>query len=257
MAIMQIAPTLSAPLCLGSHGEDVKELQRQLSDARTGQMLSVDGRFGKLTHKAVIEFQRRNSVKADGVVGPVTAKLLKWEYRAGRVMPYVISFEEPPRPAMTPPLAVLVDAIIEGLKPLRSAVEDAILETPTGAPTKNLKRREYANLEWDHFVERLRNLANELPDGNLAIAGLRAAFRTYIDSIHSELKALEFYAKGGYYWRLHPILDSLPVDVIARTMDRVLRGEQLVAIALAQLQIAFQNVKTGLELMPHVDANGQ
>ena len=80
MGIAQIAPTLSAPLCLGSHGEDVKELQRQLNEGRSGPMLNADGRFGKLTHKAVVEFQRRNGVKADGVVGPVTAKLLGWGF---------------------------------------------------------------------------------------------------------------------------------------------------------------------------------
>ena len=101
MSFAQVKPQLSAPLCLGSHGEEVKELQRLLNEDRIGPTLSIDGRFGKATHKALLKFQRRNGLKPDGIVGPNTAKLIGWGYFPGRVLPYVISIEEPPRPPMT------------------------------------------------------------------------------------------------------------------------------------------------------------
>ncbi len=49
----------------GCRGDDVKTLQRALN-------LSPDGVFGPLTEKAVIEFQRKHSLDADGIVGAKT-----------------------------------------------------------------------------------------------------------------------------------------------------------------------------------------
>jgi Putative peptidoglycan binding domain len=41
---------------------------------------SIDGKVGNLTKKAIMEFQRANSLKVDGIVGKQTwAKLSKWE----------------------------------------------------------------------------------------------------------------------------------------------------------------------------------
>jgi len=54
---------------IGSKGNDVKTLQRALH-------LYADGIFGKLTEEAVIDFQKQNGLKPDGVVGAKTwAKL--------------------------------------------------------------------------------------------------------------------------------------------------------------------------------------
>ncbi|HYI79566.1 MAG TPA: peptidoglycan DD-metalloendopeptidase family protein [Thermoleophilaceae bacterium] len=50
---------------LGSHGDAVAEIQRQLG-------LSADGIFGPLTQAAVTDFQARNGLAVDGVVGPAT-----------------------------------------------------------------------------------------------------------------------------------------------------------------------------------------
>lgn len=57
-------------LAFGSYGDDVKQLQTALNTV--GYKLNVDGVFGKLTEAAVKNFQGKNSLKADGVVGPGT-----------------------------------------------------------------------------------------------------------------------------------------------------------------------------------------
>ena len=54
MSFAQVAPQLSRPLHLGSHGEDVKELQKVLNDDAVGAS-SPRRRLGKATNKALIE----------------------------------------------------------------------------------------------------------------------------------------------------------------------------------------------------------
>lgn len=59
----------------GSKGAEVKELQRLLN--LHGAKLTVDGDFGTNTYKAVIEYQKKNSLTPDGIVGPKTWDKLK------------------------------------------------------------------------------------------------------------------------------------------------------------------------------------
>ena len=54
----------------GSQGASVEQLQTALNEH--GTSLEVDGKFGKLTHGAVKDFQRSHDLKIDGVVGPET-----------------------------------------------------------------------------------------------------------------------------------------------------------------------------------------
>ena len=54
---------------LGSRGADVVTLQKKLN-------LIPDGNFGPLTDKAVKEFQKKNGLTADGIVGPKTWEVL-------------------------------------------------------------------------------------------------------------------------------------------------------------------------------------
>lgn len=62
-------------LKIGSKGEDVKELQRKLTKA--GYYIGIiDGIFGIVTDRGVRAFQSRNSIKVDGIVGPVTWNML-------------------------------------------------------------------------------------------------------------------------------------------------------------------------------------
>ena len=67
----QTAVLQAAVLRQGSTGDEVKEVQRRLKQwgYYTG---SVDGIFGAGTKKAVVAFQKKNGLTADGVVGKST-----------------------------------------------------------------------------------------------------------------------------------------------------------------------------------------
>ena len=65
-------------LRIGSVGEDVKLLQTQLKKLGYYDG-SADGQFGESTRDAVIEFQLKKKVLADGVVGNQTNELIKTE----------------------------------------------------------------------------------------------------------------------------------------------------------------------------------
>lgn len=66
-------PVVSAPvrgtIKEGSHGADVKYLQQKLG-------INADGIFGSGTKKAVVGFQVKHDLVADGVVGPKTWKVV-------------------------------------------------------------------------------------------------------------------------------------------------------------------------------------
>lgn len=259
MSFAQVKPQLSAPLCLGSHGEEVKELQRLLNEDRIGPTLSIDGRFGKATHKALLKFQRRNGLKPDGIVGPNTAKLIGWGYFPGRVLPYVISIEEPPRPPMTSPLKVLVETILAGIKPVYKATRDAMFSTPMsdGNPRHNIKQIEFLDHAWGKLEDELNALAENVPDGTMAISTMRTSLQTYVSWSSDFANALQWQANGGYVWRLPDLIHKVPINSIVGAADRILRGDQSITMALAQLQIAFQNLKFAVDQMPHTDANGR
>ena len=64
-------------LRLGSRGPDVAKLQLLLNGAlKPSPNLGMDGVFGQRTHDAVVAFQRRSGLAADGVVGPKTWQAL-------------------------------------------------------------------------------------------------------------------------------------------------------------------------------------
>lgn len=66
---------LAAVLQQGSKSDEVKEVQRRLKNWGYYKG-SVDGVFGAGTRSAVIAFQKKNGLKADGVVGAATYKAL-------------------------------------------------------------------------------------------------------------------------------------------------------------------------------------
>lgn len=59
---------------VGSRGEMVRQIQRAL--AGTGLPVIADGVYGRITEEAVKDFQKRNHITPDGIVGPATLALL-------------------------------------------------------------------------------------------------------------------------------------------------------------------------------------
>ncbi len=72
VAVEEVA---AAVLRQGAKGDEVKEMQRRLKNWGYYNG-SVDGVFGKGTREAVIAFQKKNGLTADGVVGKATFKAL-------------------------------------------------------------------------------------------------------------------------------------------------------------------------------------
>lgn len=79
-----VAPfVLRRELSRGATGDDVAQLQRRLNEIRRPD-IAVDGDFGPITESAVVSFQRRTwplrPKRWDGIVGPLTAGALGWEF---------------------------------------------------------------------------------------------------------------------------------------------------------------------------------
>ena len=72
---MTVIPIGAQTLYWGSRGERVRQVQQRLKNwgYYSG---SVDGVFGQKTYDAVRSFQKKNGLKADGVVGTATFRAL-------------------------------------------------------------------------------------------------------------------------------------------------------------------------------------
>lgn len=75
ITMVQIAPSAEAAYRRGSSGSMVTQIQKKLRDWGYYNG-TVDGVFGSRTEKAVISFQRKNGLTADGVVGSSTLAAL-------------------------------------------------------------------------------------------------------------------------------------------------------------------------------------
>lgn len=77
----QTVEQLSGTLKLGSNGNDVKVLQTLLN--QNGANLAVDGKYGLKTELAVRDYQTKNNLTVDGMVGPETSGALTGGSSAG------------------------------------------------------------------------------------------------------------------------------------------------------------------------------
>ena len=69
------APTNEKPVQQGQDSQQVRDLQKRLN--ALGAHLTVDGKFGPETLKAVRAYQQANGLKVDGLVGPRTTAALR------------------------------------------------------------------------------------------------------------------------------------------------------------------------------------
>ena len=63
-------------LRMGSRGNDVKEVQQQLSNRNLVRSSHITGYYGPITYDAVKKFQGQNGLVVDGIVGPATRQKL-------------------------------------------------------------------------------------------------------------------------------------------------------------------------------------
>ena len=82
LMLMTHAPALAASYSYGSTGATVRTIQERLADwgYYSGK---VDGIFGRLTRSAVIAFQKRSGLTADGIAGPATLRAIGISESAG------------------------------------------------------------------------------------------------------------------------------------------------------------------------------
>lgn len=111
-----MAITSSNNLRRGSRGDDVLEVQRKLN--ALGYGLAEDGSYGRATEAAVRDYQTKNNLKIDGVVGTNTWGLLS-QQQAG---PASLAATE--TPAMQEPTALQK---IEAAKPSEYKKSDTVL----------------------------------------------------------------------------------------------------------------------------------
>lgn len=72
VAALLVQSAAAAVLEVGSSGADVQKVQQKL--IQWGYLSgAADGRYGEKTRAAVVSFQRKNGLSADGRVGPATA----------------------------------------------------------------------------------------------------------------------------------------------------------------------------------------
>lgn len=260
------------PLCLGSSGSPVRALQTILNGLQLalGPKLAVDGRFGKTTHAAVTTLQRRKGLKADGVVGPKTANALGLHYRPINEKPYVVSYEKPPLPALTPPVVVVAESIRVGMDQFADRIGDDIwlafsdpnndasyqrLMAKVLAENPSITQKQFSQrilgikdliFHYKKFVDVLNQLGSlsENDPGSVPIR-LRESFREFISQILRTCDAL-----GFYYGIMDPCrkrLQSLPYESIVAKVESVLRGDRDVTFAVAEIQIVFRTMAyTGL-----------
>ena len=75
ISIYMIDSTYAQTISWGSRGEEVRQIQTKLK--QWGYLVgNADGVYGAQTYRAVINFQRKNGLTADGKVGPQTKRAL-------------------------------------------------------------------------------------------------------------------------------------------------------------------------------------
>ena len=73
--LLILAPCCFALSRYGSRGNEVTAIQRELT-SRGYYFASIDGIFGKATENAVIQFQKDNGLRIDGIAGNETLSAL-------------------------------------------------------------------------------------------------------------------------------------------------------------------------------------
>ncbi|MBW8785331.1 MAG: peptidoglycan-binding protein [Novosphingobium sp.] len=244
------AESLAQPLCLGSAGRPVLALQLRLNTERVAPELRLDGRFGKSTQAALAAFQLKRRLKPDGVVGRETAAALGWRYTAGNAPPYVLRYDKPPMPGLTPPLLVIKQVIRDGLETYKGML---IAEINKNGLSEQGRKNAISDIEtilWPGLMESLDSFASKARaqgidpkyqgdlfdfDVNLFRRGLMT-FTSLALELGRRMKEV-----GGNVSGYADVIDrGLQLDQIGAIAGRLLKGDQSAAMTIAQIQMAFR-----------------
>ena len=98
LMLLVFVPRAEAAVAWGSRGEQVSQVQRKLKQWGYYDG-ALDGVFGQATYDAVVQFQKKNGLTADGVVGTQTAATNAWtgnatfsELKDGQTILYWLPF---------------------------------------------------------------------------------------------------------------------------------------------------------------------
>lgn len=157
----------------GSRGPAVEELQTMLNRSGVQPPLAVDGQFGPLTQQAVRDYQTRQGIKIDGIVGPETL---------GRLLGPGSSQPNQPRPVDRPNAPIQPGAPNQPNQP--------------NAPNQpNQPNRPGANGPADSRIGRVAGMENTTPEFREKVAQI--ADRLGMDPKH--LMAVMSFETGGTF----------------------------------------------------------
>lgn len=162
----------------GSQGPEVAELQKKLEAEKflsppQGGGPAVDGRYGPVTERAVLAFQRQRGLTPDGIVGARTAKLLGITLAPRQANPHAHAPDRILTATQREALADALDALIP-LDPIPfvgsilELVDDAILERAIDAIDRLL-----ASTLPDPLVAMLSDAAQGIETGDLSRLKMR------------------------------------------------------------------------------------
>ena len=236
---------ITGPLRIGNRNDDVRTVQEALNAAGRKPPLGTDGKFGRLTHKAVVAFQDRNRLKCDGVVGPKTAAALGLGYTASEALLYPGRRRRPPPspgdlpPAPQPvlgPAPSALEIIAEGLV---AEFDDYFLviaweiRKSGGTPDKVTNAVGGLGIIRTSLFERLRGWATA-PISERTTLALGTAI---LQATNSVLGDVGLYLKkhGSNTRGLAERLDRLDTHQIDAVVQKVIDGNATAEDALAEL----------------------
>lgn len=180
----------------GDIGAAVVQLQRQLNEA--GFKLTADGWFGDTTEAAVIAFQRRAGLVADGIAGPKTLSVLATRDRNHKLL------AEANLQAAADRLGIPVAAI----KAINSVESNGSGFQPDGRPVILFERHVAYRLlkeAGEHCSDRYPNLVNPQRGGYIGGAAEWSRLATALQVMPADI-AYQSCSWGqfqimGYHWQ--------------------------------------------------------
>jgi len=230
-------PRLGQLLMLGSQGPEVRMLQEKLNQFGLPRV-TVDGRFGMRTAESVKQYQRRNGLKHDGIVGPKTAKALGWGQFAAPMIPHKISAKVPSLPPMTPPLMVVYEAIDAGIKHMYGKLKDGLAKSGANPAFIVRATAQIQQILASQLAELKRILSTERPD-MLSIHGIMGLGFKFDDVLQTMQKEIDM--SGGdhnEFWKVQQFRYSTTFQLGPIVQD-LMYGNQSVAVTIQKIKAMF------------------